>query len=87
MNKNKQINLAWLPFGYSYSMPLSLGYIKAILNKNDYTSVKVYDLNQDFLVKNNMKGGYNHFYDRYQTLLQNVTSWNNPEIIILKYIH
>ena len=79
--KNKQINICWTPFGYSYSVPLSLGYIKSSLNLNGYDNVKVYDLNQDFWNRNkdDLGSGFNPFEERYKTLLQNVTNWNNPE--------
>ena len=37
------------------------------------------DLNQDFWYRNDMTAGLNPFEERYRTLLQNVTNWNNPE--------
>ena len=77
--KEKQINLCWTPFGYSYSVPLSLGYLKSNLTENGFTNVKVMDLNQDFWYRNDMTAGLNPFEERYRTLLQNVTNWNNPE--------
>ena len=79
--KDKQINLCWTPFGYSYSVPLSLGYLKSNLTDNEYTNVKVMDFNQDFWYRNKdeLGKGLNPFEERYKTLLQNVTNWNNPE--------
>lgn len=80
-HKDKQINLCWTPFGYSYSVPLSLGYLKSNLTMNGFKNTKVMDLNQDFWVKNSdeLDKGKNNFEQRYQSLLQNVTNWNNPE--------
>ena len=80
-HKDKQINLCWTPFGYSYSVPLSLGYLKSNLTMNGFQNTKVIDLNQDFWVKNSdeLDKGQNNFEQRYQSLLQNVTNWNNPE--------
>jgi len=80
-HKQKQINLCWTPFGYSYSVPLSLGYLKSNLKNNNFTNVKVIDLNQDFWYRNKeeMGRGLNPFEERYKTLLQNVTNWNNPQ--------
>lgn len=79
--KDSQINICWTPFGYSYSVPLSLGYIKSSLNHAGYDNVKVYDLNQDFWHRNKdeLGRGLNPFEERYKTLLQNVTNWNNPQ--------
>jgi len=79
--KEKQINFAWTPFGYSYSVPLSLGYLKSNLTKHGYKNVKVFDLNQDFWYRNKdeLGKGLDPFEERYQTILQDVTSWNNPE--------
>ncbi|MGA0276901.1 MAG: B12-binding domain-containing radical SAM protein [Candidatus Kariarchaeum pelagius] len=80
-HKQKQINLCWTPFGYSYSVPLSLGYLKSNLKNNNFTNVKVIDLNQDFWYRNKeeLGRGLNPFEERYKTLLQNVTNWNNPQ--------
>ena len=79
--KDKQINFCWTPFGYSYSVPLSLGYLKSNLTKHGYKNVKVFDLNQDFWYRNKdeLGKGLDPFEERYQTILQDVTSWNNPE--------
>jgi radical SAM superfamily enzyme YgiQ (UPF0313 family) len=79
--KNKQINLCWTPFGYSYSVPLSLGYLKSALKHSGFDNVKVMDLNQDFWFRNKdeLGKGVDPFEERYKTLLQNVTNWNNPE--------
>ena len=79
--KEKQINLVWTPFGYSYSVPLSLGYLKSNLSLNGYKNVKVFDLNQDFWYRNKeeLGMGLDPFEERYKTLLQNVTNWCEPE--------
>ena len=37
--KEKQINFCWTPFGYSYSVPLSLGYLKSSLTENGFKDV------------------------------------------------
>ena len=50
--KEKQINFCWTPFGYSYSVPLSLGYLKSSLTENGFKNVKVIDFNQDFWYRN-----------------------------------
>ena len=46
-----------------------------------YDNVKVIDLNQDFWHRNKdeLGRGLNPFEERYKTLLQNVTNWNNPQ--------
>ena len=64
--KDKQINLCWTPFGYSYSVPLSLGYLKSNLTDNEYTNVKVMDFNQDFWYRNKdeLGKGLNPFEER-----------------------
>ena len=82
--KNKQINICWTPFGYSYSVPLSLGYIKSSLNLNGYDNVKVYDLNQDFWNRNkdDLGSGFNPFEERYKTLLQNVKDGFKLSILV-----
>tara|TARA_R110000796_G_scaffold181749_1_gene298336 strand:+ start:115 stop:1737 length:1623 start_codon:yes stop_codon:yes gene_type:complete len=79
--KNKQINICWTPFGYSYSVPLSLGYLKSSLTENRFTNVKVTDFNQDFWHRNKeeLGRGLDPFEERYRTILQDVTSWNNPQ--------
>ena len=79
--KEKQINFCWTPFGYSYSVPLSLGYLKSSLTENGFKNVKVIDFNQDFWYRNKeeLGMGLNPFEERYKTLLQDVTSWNNPQ--------
>ena len=65
--KNKQINFCWTPFGYSYSVPLSLGYLKSSLTENGFTNVKVTDFNQDFWHRNKeeLGRGLDPFEERY----------------------
>jgi radical SAM superfamily enzyme YgiQ (UPF0313 family) len=79
--KSKQINLGWIPFGYAYSVPLSSGYLKSSLLTAGYPNVKIFDFNQDFWYRNqdSLGSGVKPFEERYQSILQNVTNWNNPE--------
>ena len=79
--KDKQINICWTPFGYSYSVPLSLGYLKSSLFEAGYPNVKLIDFNQDFWHRNKeeLGRGLDPFEERYRTILQDVTSWNNPQ--------
>ena len=75
---NRKLILGKTPFGYLYSVPLSLGYLKSNLTVHGYKNVKVFDLNQDFWYRNNMTAGLNPFHERYKTLLQNL-----PQLAIL----
>ena len=62
-------------------MPLSLGYLKSSVTENGFKNVKVIDFNQDFWYRNKeeLGMGLNPVEERYKTLLQDVTSWNNPQ--------
>ncbi len=76
---NTHIKLAMAPYGYAYSIPYQLGYLKSSLNKNNISSSCI-DLNIDFYHRFELNNEtlQNEKYAR-SNKFADVNNWNNEK--------